>query len=269
MLDQAFGGAAALGLAKAYGAQAFGPAALNSFFLGHIQQLQASEVDIVARSGVILDAVTAGYGIGYVAPVAVIAAGQLMLGNTFGAMSAVATAVTFTNPAAATCAAIGALFYGYQALSDAERAKLLETLERGLEVGRELISSLISFVENRLAKLLDSQLMKSLHGYVSEYAAMFGRTVADITRSVGDRAVLMAHRASAAAYDAAESVASALYQSAETAGAVGASLGSGAQTFGSNSAIWIGEASTAAKEKLLSLFWRIDPDGQSNSDVPS
>lgn len=254
LLDQIAGGAIAVGLAKGYGANAFGPAALNIFFANHIRHLQQSDVEIVARSGRILDAVAAGYGIGYVAPVAVIAAGQLMLGNTLSASASVATALTFSNPAAATCAAMGALFYGYHALSDEERSKFLVTLEEGLNIGRELIRSLISFVENMLTRLLDSELLKSLRSYVAEYAQMFGRNIADISRSIGDRAVMLAHRASTAAYEAASTVGSSMYQGAASAGAVGASVGATVHEFGASSASWVTEASIATKQRILSLF---------------
>lgn len=254
MLETVAGGAMSLGLAKAYGAQAFGPAALNIFFAQHISHLKASDVELVAQTGLVLDGATAGFGIGYVASTAVIAAGQLMLGNTLDMAIAVGTAATFTNPTAATCAAIGAVFYGYHALSDEERTMFLSRLESGLEIGRELIKSLITYVETALTQLLDSDMMRSLRELVTEYAAMFGNSISDITRSVSDRAVLLAHQATTAAYDAASSVGNVIYSGANKVSSAGNSLGTSAHTISSESSKWASNKSEEIGTKILSLF---------------
>jgi hypothetical protein len=245
-----------IGLAKSYGATALGPATLNMFFASHIAHLKASDVAIIAQTGQVLDGVTAGYGIGYVASTAVIAAGQLMLGNTLDAALTVGTAAVFTNPTAATCAALGALFYGYQALSEEERSKFLGKLQNGLGVGVELIKSLISYVESSLTKLLDSDTLKALRKVVTEYASMFGRSIADITKSVSDRAILIAHQATAMAYDAASSVGASIYAGAAAGGEYGQSVGAVLQSAGSESARWLSETSQQARERLAAFFDR-------------
>lgn len=260
MLDQIAGGAMAVGLAKAYGAKAFGPAALNMFFADHIAHLKASDIELVQQTGLILDGATSGFGIGYVASTAVISAGQLMLGNTLDAAVTIGTAAAFSNPAAATCAAIGAVYYGYHALSDEQRAAFLEKLENGLDIGRELIKSVIAYVENALTKILNSDLMKSLRSYVSEYASMFGRSLADITRSVSDRVVLVAHQASVAAYDAAASVGNAVYDGATAAGKMSSSVGGSISTASQKSGEWLSETSAQAKERIVSLFYSGDEE---------
>lgn len=263
MLNQVAGGAMALGLAKTYGAKAFGPAALNIFFADHIAHLKSSEVELVQQTGLVLDGATSGFGIGYVASTAVISAGQLMLGNTLDAAVTLGTAAAFSNPAAATCAAIGALYYGYHALDDEQRAALLEKLADGLAIGKELIKSLIAYVENALTKVMNSDLMKVLRSYVSEYASMFGKSLADITRSVSDRVVLVAHQASVAAYDAATSVGNAVYEGAATTGEFGSSVSSSLATASQKSGEWLSDTSTQAKERIVSLFYRKNEEGKS------
>jgi len=243
-----------IGLAKSYGATALGPATLNIFFANHISHLKGSDVAIVAQTGQVLDGLTAGYGIGYMASTAVIAAGQLMLGNTLDAALTVGSAAVFANPTAATCAAIGALFYGYHALSEEERSQFLSRLQEGLNVGVELIKSLIGFVETSLMRLVDSDTLRSLRALVAEYAAMFGRSIADITKSVGDRAMLIAHQATALAYEAASTIGASIYAGAATAGEYGDAVGSALQSASSGSGRWLSEASRQAKDRLIAIF---------------
>ncbi|MCL9981620.1 MAG: hypothetical protein NBV60_00550 [Erythrobacter sp.] len=243
-----------IGLAKSYGATALGPATLNMFFASHIAYLKASEIAVIAQTGQVLDGATAGFGLGYVGSTAVIAAGQLMLGNTLDAVVTVGTAMVFANPTAATCAAIGALYYGYHALSDEERANFHAKLQEGLGIGVELIKSLISFVESSLTKLLDNDSLRSLRALVAEYASMFGRSVADITKSVSDRAILIAHQATAMAYDAASTVGSKIYSGAATAGEYGEAVGVALHTAGSGSGRWLSETSRQARDRLVALF---------------
>ena len=45
-----------------------------------------------------------------------------------------------------TCAAVGAILYGWNALSEQERNDILDRLSRGLEIGIELIKSIVIFV---------------------------------------------------------------------------------------------------------------------------
>lgn len=243
-----------IGLAKSYGATALGPATLNMFFSAHIAHLKASDIAIIAQTGQVLDGATAGFGVGYFASTTVIAAGQLLLGNTLDATMTVGTAMVFANPTAATCAAVGALFYGYHALSDEERAQFLNKLETGLGVGLEMIKSVISFVETSLTKLLNRETLRSLRELVSEYASMFGRSIADITKSVSDRAILIANQATALASDAASTVGSKIYAGAATAGEYGEAVGTALQSAGSESGRWVSEASRHARDRLIALF---------------
>lgn len=254
-LDIVSGGAMSVLLAKLYGAKAFGPAALNMFFAEHIAHLKASDIELVQQTGWVLDGATSGFGIGYVASTAVISAGQLMLGNTLEAAVTVGSAAAFTNPTAATCAAIGAIFYGYHALSEEQRSAFFEKLEAGLHIGRELIRSLIAYVQDALTKVLTSDLLKTLRAYVSEYASMFGRSLAEITRSVSDRVVLVAHQASVTASNAAASVGSSIYDGAIAAGGLGSSLGETVSDVSQKSGEWLSDTAAQARDRIVSLFY--------------
>jgi hypothetical protein len=86
---------------------------LNDFLDRHLADLEASDNPTVARTGRVMMAVKSGFGIGYITSVVVIATGQLLLGNTLAAGAKVLTAATLTNPIAMTCAAIGAIYYGW------------------------------------------------------------------------------------------------------------------------------------------------------------
>ena len=252
------GGAMSVALAQSYGAKAFGPAALNIFFADHISVLRSSQVELVSQTGAILDGAMSGYGIGYVSATSVIAAGHLMLGNTLEAALAASSAATFTNPAAATCAAIGAVFYGYHALSEEERDRLLDKLSSGVELGKRLLMSMISYVQNAITKVMNSDLLAQMRKYVSEYADRFGKSIADITKSVSDRVVLVAHQASAAAYEAASTVGNALYEGASSVGQFGQALGEGFATARISTGNWFGETSAAARDRVVSLFYEDD-----------
>lgn len=182
----AAGGKMAKTLALSYGA----PSAARGiaiFFDTQFEVMQASSNTMVAQSGRVLQAAAYGYGIGYITPVAIMAAGQLILGNPLSAIGTVGSAAILSNPIAATCAAAGALFYGYGALTNEERAVLIESIADGLGVGRQLIASIIDFVIGEMKKALDSDTLAELKAAVAEYAALLGCSIADITRALMDR----------------------------------------------------------------------------------
>ena len=254
------GGKMAANLAMSYGAKQVGSKALASFFDTHVGGMRKSENEMIARTSRVLEAALVGYGIGYIAPVAIISAGQLILGNPLAAAKVVGTAVILSNPMAATCAAVGALYYGYNALTEPEREQFLRTLEHGLDVGKELIVSLIGFAERLLTQFLNSETLKRLKDMVGEYASIFGKSVADITGSVSDRVVLAAHKASAAAYETAESVGNTIY---ETAAETKRKVGSASVTVrekGLESINWMTAAASRTKT-LFDDYWASRSDG--------
>lgn len=161
---------------------------VNDFLDVHIVQLKNSDNQTISSTGKVLEAAKAGFGIGYLSSFIVIATGQVMLGNTLTAAATVATAVTFTNPIAMTCAAVGAIYYGWGALSENERNSILDRLAKGFEVGIEMIRSVVEFVVTTTKNLFSSKQLAEYKDYVRIQASQFGRSFSDITGKWSDRA---------------------------------------------------------------------------------
>ncbi len=159
---------------------------INDYLDKHIAEMKGSDNPTIARTGRVIDAAKAGFGIGYITSVAIIATGQLLLGNPLSAVVTVAKGVTLTNPYAMTCAAVGAIYYGWNALSDVERDEILEKLSKGLEIGTELVKSIVRFVIDKTKELLSSENLKEIRIFVSSAAAAFGKTLGDITKKIAD-----------------------------------------------------------------------------------
>lgn len=141
---------------------------LDDFMNRHIREMQSSDNLTIATTGAILEKAKFGFGLYYMSSVAIIAVGQFLLGNTFSAVVTVATAATLSNPIAMTCGAVGAIVYGWSALNDVQRNSILELLATGLEIGVELIKSIISFVISAAKALFSSQTLKDLKHFISE-----------------------------------------------------------------------------------------------------
>jgi hypothetical protein len=162
-----------------------GGLALNNFLDDHIRGMQGSENPTVSRTGRIFEMVKYGFGVGWGTGIAIIAAGQLILGNNILAATwTVATAPI--NPVALTCAAMGAVYYGWNALSDEERTEILEKLSKGLEIGIAFITSIIEFVLNACRKVFSSENLEELKKIVGKCAAQFGKTLSSITHKLTD-----------------------------------------------------------------------------------
>lgn len=159
---------------------------INAWMDKHIADMKGSENPTIARSGRVLEMAKLGFGIGYITPVVIISVGQLLLGNTMAAIGTVATAATLTNPIAMTCAAIGAIYYGWGALSDVERNEMLAKLSKGLEIGIELISSMVRFVVETTKGILDSKNFEEMKKLIGSAASIFGRTLSDVTHKFSD-----------------------------------------------------------------------------------
>lgn len=200
LASSALAGGIGKALALSYGAP-LAARGIQSFFNSQFETMKASDNAMVSQSGRVLEATAFGYGIGYVTPVAIIAAGQLILGNPLGAVGTVGSAIILSNPIAATCAAAGALIYGYSALTDYERERLLESIADGLEVGKQLIASIIDFFIGEMHKALDSNALAQLKAEVAKYAIALGGSIADVTRALIDRVqVGLGHAYDGAAY---------------------------------------------------------------------
>lgn len=159
---------------------------VNDYLDKHIKDMMGSDNPTISRTGRILEMAKLGFGIGYITPVVVISVGQLLLGNTLSAITTVATAATLTNPIAMTCAAIGAIYYGWGALSDTEREEMLEKLTVGLEIGIELIKSIIRFVVDKTKDLLSSKNIEEIKKYIGSAAEIFGKSLGDVTHKFTD-----------------------------------------------------------------------------------
>lgn len=159
---------------------------LNDFIDRHIETLKASDNPLIASTGRVLEAAKFGFGLGYLASTVLIAVGQYLLGNTFAAVVTVTTAAVLANPIAMTCAALGAIYYGWNALTNREQEQVLERLSAGMTVGIELIRSLVEFSIRRSRELLDPAQLEGAKQYIKEQAGRFGRSLHDVTRQVGD-----------------------------------------------------------------------------------
>jgi hypothetical protein len=195
--------------------------AVNDYINDHIEKLKNSDNPTIASTGRVLEGAKFGFGLGYVAPMVIIAAGQLLLGNAFsgviGAAGTVMSAATFTNPVAMTCAAVGAIYFGWTALTETERNDILDRLSKGLNIGVELIKSFVGYVLGKLKEFSSSKQLAEFKDFVKTQAAVFGKTLYDVTKSVGDLVKGAAERVSNIAGHAADTAMTATKKAADVA----------------------------------------------------
>jgi hypothetical protein len=160
---------------------------VNAFIDEHIAKLKAHENETINATGRVLENAKAGFGIGYITPLILTATGQLLLGNQLNAAAILASGMTLSNPLAMTCGAIGAIYYGWQALSEEEKNSILARLTEAFEVGVELIKSMISFVISSLGSILSKEKLAEFKKFVASAAENFGKTLADITHDIKDK----------------------------------------------------------------------------------
>ncbi|WP_172201760.1 hypothetical protein [Niveibacterium sp. COAC-50] len=227
---------------------------LDDWLDAHIGQMKESENTTIARTGRVLEATKFGFGLGYIAPTVAIAAGQLLLGNQLSAAMTLVTSATLTNPIAMTCAAIGAIYYGWSALSDQERDEIIEKLSAGFAVGIELIRSVVNFVIGKTKELLSSKQLSELKDLIRSAASTFGRKLGDITQSVADKvadaALAAKDAASTLARNASSGVAYSTTVAAETAAAAAATTARGAKLASSAVAGAVGRAKEGTARTL-------------------
>ncbi len=160
---------------------------INSFIDEHLDKLKNHANETISATGRVLESAKAGFGIGYITPLVLTATGQFLLGNTLSAVSTVASGLAFTNPLAMTCAAVGAIYYGWQALTEDEKNAILERLTKAFEVGAELIKSMIAYVISSLGSMLSTEKIAEFKNFIATAAENFGKTLADITRDIKDK----------------------------------------------------------------------------------
>jgi hypothetical protein len=189
---------------------------ISQFIDDLIEGIKKNPNATVRATGSVIEGAKYGFGIGYITPLAIIAVGQLILGNPLTAAWTVGSALVGANPIAMTCGAVGAIVYGWKALTDEERNAILEKLTAAFDVGVELIRSIIQYVINGMRELLSSDSIADLKRMVAGAANTFGKSLSDITHTVKDRI-----------FDLATSVSDGVSKAAGTVGGV-VSAGAGA-----------------------------------------
>lgn len=170
------------------------------FAVQHIETLKQAENGLANRCGQILEAANIGFGLGNETALVLIGVGQSLLGNPLtGSVAMTAGA----NPIVMTCSAIGAIHYGWKAMSDEEREMLLKTVSGAFKVGVELIRSIASFAFDMIKSLMSAENIAELKKMVASVAAAFGKKLSEITRALSDRIVDTSQYAASAAGSAA------------------------------------------------------------------
>lgn len=154
-----------------------------------LDKMKQSANSTVSRTANIIEGAKYGFGIGYVTPVIVIAVGQLILGNPLSAVVTVAGAAMAVNPIAMTCGAIGAIFYGWQALDEDEKNAILNRLMEAFNVGAELIKAMIGFVLTKTKDLLSPENFSEVKRFITEAASAFGNSLSDVTKAIKDTVI--------------------------------------------------------------------------------
>lgn len=155
-----------------------------SFAVEHIETLKAADNVLANRCGQVLEAASIGFGVGSETAMVLIGVGQGLLGNP---LTGGAIAVGPGNPIVMTCAAIGAIHYGWKAMNDTERDLLLGTVGAAFNVGVEFVRSIASFAFDLIQALMSRENMEELKRLVAVAAEAFGRHLSDVTRLLSDR----------------------------------------------------------------------------------
>lgn len=164
------------------------PKDINDFIDEHIEKLKQDDRSNFQVIGRVLEGAKEGFGIGFITPIAIISAGQLLLGNPLAVPLVVVTAPF--NPLVMTSAAVGALYFGWNALSDDEKTELLEKLKEGLNLGIELIKSIITYVIKKMEQLISCDSWEEVKQWVSstmnDLETWFSETCGDACKSASN-----------------------------------------------------------------------------------
>ncbi len=169
---------------RAVGASYGVSSGVAAFFQEHVSELRQSENPVAARCGEVLRLVGEGWQAGLATAPIVVGIGQRILGNP---LAPAVVSIGSTNPVAQKCGAIGAIYYGWSALSDAEKRMALDGVSRLFDVGVEFVRGIVDFTISTLKSLLNKENLAALRYYVAEAANIFGRTFADVTGKLSDR----------------------------------------------------------------------------------
>ena len=162
-------------------------ATVEEFFTRHIEDMKGSSDQAIATIGRVLEGSKKGFKIGYVASTAVVVVGQLMLGHPVLAGVALVKSALLINPIAISCAAVGAIYYGWTALSKDERIAIVERTAELLGVGVAIISAVTDHLLGQMKTAATPALLGKIKSFVAKQAEEFGRSLAEITGSATDR----------------------------------------------------------------------------------
>jgi uncharacterized protein YaaW (UPF0174 family) len=168
-------------MAKAIGSMYGAAKGLDAFVDRHIDELKGSPDEAVNRIGRVLEGAKKGLYLGYAAPVILIATGQLLLGNPLSATKTVLTAATLTNPIASTCAAIGAIYFGWKALNKSEQQAIISFLCQGFALTGEVIREILDFALKMLHDVLGRKEVQGLKTLLADFAGKLGRSIYSVT----------------------------------------------------------------------------------------
>lgn len=160
---------------------------INEFIDEQIETLKNHSDETIRASGRVLEGAKYGFGIGYVTPVIIQVAGQLILGNPLSAVSGAASALLLSNPVAMTCASIGAVYFGWKALSEQERNAIIDRITHAFKIGAELVKSILMFVVTHLGDLISIERLEEYKKFITTAVHDLGRDLSDVTHNLGDK----------------------------------------------------------------------------------
>ena len=205
-----------------------------------IETLKANDNLTINRVGRVLEGTKFGFLMGYVTPSILTAVGIcLTTGDLLTATGA--SIAVLGNPVAGTCAAVGAVFFGWKALNDNEREEILNQVGKFLNVGWEQIKAVVEFAIKLMKDLFTADNIQEIKETVAEAAAAVGRHISDITKSVSDKVAKVAASVCNTASAAANAVSGA---ASSTTAAVSSAAGG------------VAESASKASGKVTGVFRR-------------
>ena len=151
-----------------------------------IANLKANENLTINRVGRVLEGVKFGFLLGYVSPSILTAVGVCLTTGSL-TMATGAGIALIANPVAGVSAAVGAVFFGWKALSDREREDVIAQVSDFLKVGVEQIKAVVEFAIKLMKDLFTADNIQEIKETVAEAATTVGRHISDITKSLGDK----------------------------------------------------------------------------------
>ena len=165
-------------------AASYGFSSPVQFVQHHLEQLSTSGSELAERCSAVLQQATIGFGMGADTSLVIIGVGRTLLGSPLAGAPVV---TSMSNPVTMTCAAVGAIYFGWKALSDAERQRIVAEIARAFSLGPQLIISIVRFAIDTLRTLSNAQRLTEFKKPIAEVAASFGRSLGDVTHSIVDR----------------------------------------------------------------------------------